>query len=350
LTEYLKYDIRTINDNYKNKINEKTKNSSIIHASLITNNNCSKIRDWRMSQKIHFYVSNIIDKIPNFQKKNKSSIKKENIDNNIINNNNKETPNNDNYYKIQKNKKLDNFDYFMSNNSKKNSDSFLKEKNKRINYNKKINQTTYNQYISSFQKYNKSINFDQSYKNRIQKNSHYINGRKISPLIFDLTKSIPLNQRKIKSKMNFQKILFDISNIKFKHLLLFFLDQKSIAILSSINSIFRKNLRNIFFKNISKKIFSENKDIYIKKIIRSVFKYSTFKTKNKMEFKSIYESMKYPNQKYNDIINNDLLRTFPQDINFKEGKKYYNKLFNLLTCYSNYNRNIVYAQSLNFLF
>jgi hypothetical protein len=128
------------------------------------------------------------------------------------------------------------------------------------------------------------------------------------------------------------------------------LDQKSIAILSSINSIFRKNLRNIFFKNISKKIFSENKDIYIKKIIRSVFKYSTFKTKNKMEFKSIYESMKYPNQKYNDIINNDLLRTFPQDINFKEGKKYYNKLFNLLTCYSNYNRNIGYAQGLNFLF
>ena len=69
-----------------------------------------------------------------------------------------------------------------------------------------------------------------------------------------------------------------------------------------------------------------------------------------MELKLIYDSMKYPNKKYNDIINNDLLRTFPQDINFKEGKKYYKQLFNLLTCYSNYNKNIGYAQGLNFLF
>jgi hypothetical protein len=117
-----------------------------------------------------------------------------------------------------------------------------------------------------------------------------------------------------------------------------------------VNKAFHKNIRNIFFNNLTKLIFSENKDLFIKKIIRSIFKYSSFKSKNKSELKLFYESLKYPNKIYTGIINSDLLRTFPEDQNFKEGNKYYNKLFNLLTCYSNYSKNIGYAQGLNFLF
>jgi hypothetical protein len=150
--------------------------------------------------------------------------------------------------------------------------------------------------------------------------------------------------------ISFQKFFFGLQNIKFKHLLILFLDQKSIAYLSSVNKAFHKNIRNIFFNNLTKLIFSENKDLFIKKIIRSIFKYSSFKSKNKSELKLFYESLKYPNKIYTGIINSDLLRTFPEDQNFKEGNKYYNKLFNLLTCYSNYSKNIGYAQGLNFLF
>ena len=114
--------------------------------------------------------------------------------------------------------------------------------------------------------------------------------------------------------------------------------------------MFYKNFRNLFYNYLTQKLLGEDKDIYIKKILRSIFKYSLFDEKNKREIRSIYQSMKYPNKTYIDIINNDLSRTFPNDPNFKEGDKYYKMLFNLLNSYSNYNKNIGYTQGLNFLF
>jgi hypothetical protein len=63
----------------------------------------------------------------------------------------------------------------------------------------------------------------------------------------------------------------------------------------------------------------------------------------------MYES--FCNQtSYIDIILNDLSRTFPYDSKFKKNEVNYNKLYNILTKYSNYNPIIGYAQGLNFLF
>ena len=45
----------------------------------------------------------------------------------------------------------------------------------------------------------------------------------------------------------------------------------------------------------------------------------------------------------------DLLRTFPNDNTFHEGSESYNKLFNVLKAYSNYNTEIGYAQGMNFI-
>ena len=331
-------------NNYKNNYYPKDKNNNIIGTSLLSSNiNEYKLNNLKNSQKIHFYVTNILENIPNFQKKNNHVIKKENIDNNIKYNNNKMFSNtNDNYYKIHKNEKSDK--YMLKKNKKDNSILFLDEKNLTINHN--INRSTFNNYIESYEKISKSINLEHSNKNKSENINYNINRRKST---HKSTISISLNKPKIKINM-LQKILFDLSNIKFRHLLIIFLDQKSIANLSSLNKTFYKNTRSFFFKNISKKLLAEGRDIYIKKIIRSVFKYSSFNIKNKSDFKLFYESMKYPNKKYNDIINNDLLRTFPEDINFNEGKKYHKILFNLLTCYSNYNKNIGYAQGLNFIF
>ena len=163
-----------------------------------------------------------------------------------------------------------------------------------------------------------------------------------------------INQKKIYHKRNLQKILFNITNIKFKHLLILFLDQKSIITLSSLNKIFHKNLRNNFYVYIyDKLISSKNKDL-VKKILRSVFNNSTYviskKYYNKNEFFFYYKSIQFPNPKYNDVIIKDLSRTFPNDENFSPGGTSYNKLYNLLSSYSNFKKDIGYAQGLNFLF
>lgn len=318
-----------------NIINKERKNDSLINThnsntNFLRNNknnmnlslyNHNKLCNLKMSQKIHFYVQNIIDNIPNTQKikinDNSIMINKEKNDDRTIDNNNKKS-----------NK------FFLYKNKKSYSENNLNENKKILLNNNCKNRTTFNNYITSYQK-QKENNIEQINLISSQNDYFYLNQDNIN----------------IKNKNSiFQTILFNISNIKFKHFLIIFLDLKSICNLSSINKIFHTNLRIFFFNNISIKLLSDNKDIYINKIIRSIFKYSSFQIKNKSEFKVFYESLKYPNKIYTDTINKDLLRTFPKDPNFRKGNKYYNKLFNLLTCYSNYNKNIGYAQGLNFLF
>ena len=137
-----------------------------------------------------------------------------------------------------------------------------------------------------------------------------------------------------------------ISNIKKN--IIDFLDDKSIMFLSCINKIFFKNIRIIFYTNIYNKIYKNNK--FIKKVKESVFKtVSIHLKKNKTQLEAMYESFSTKTP-YIDIIVNDLSRTFPNDIKFKKNKINYNKLYNILTKYSNYNPIIGYAQGLNFLF
>ena len=313
-----------------------TNNENKKFIFIKSNNNFSNLK---MSPKIHNYVQNILDNIPNVNKNERKNNKVKNeksFDNNNYNNLNN----------IITNK-------FINNRNGKNySQNILKETSSRklknsCNFNFYKNKTTYNNFSISYSN-NKENNIQKINQNVLQ-NSYYFIEEKEKSKNDILSKSSSFYDYK-KIKNDFQKIFFNISNIKFKHILISFLDLKSIACLSSINRIFYKNLRNIFFNDISKELFSDNKDIFIKKIIRSIFKYSSLKSKNKSELKILYQSIKFPNKVYTKIISNDLLRTFPNDPNFNEGNKYYIKLFNLLTCYSNYNKNIGYAQGLNFLF
>ena len=322
-------DFRNIISNCNSTNNENKK-----FIFIKSNNNFSNLK---MSPKIHNYVQNILDNIPNVNKNERKNNKVKNeksFDNNNYNNLNN----------IITNK-------FINNRNGKNySQNILKERSSRklknsCNFNFYKNKTTYNNFSISYSN-NKENNIQKINQNVLQ-NSYYFIAEKSKNDILSKSSSF-YDYKKIKN--DFQKIFFNISNIKFKHILISFLDLKSIACLSSINRIFYKNLRNIFFNDISKELFSDNKDIFIKKIIRSIFKYSSLKSKNKSELKILYQSIKFPNKVYTKIISNDLLRTFPNDPNFNEGNKYYIKLFNLLTCYSNYNKNIGYAQGLNFLF
>ena len=127
-------------------------------------------------------------------------------------------------------------------------------------------------------------------------------------------------------------------------LVIYFLDAKSIIILSSINKDFFQSLRSIFYKVIFNKIYKNKNMKLIKKLNNSLIKSVSDQYKS-----DIYKKITTQTP-YLDLIINDIDRTFPKDSNFKKDGKNYNKLFNILTKYSNYNKDIGYAQGLNFLF
>ena len=132
-----------------------------------------------------------------------------------------------------------------------------------------------------------------------------------------------------------------------------FLDFKSLLQLSSVNRSFYKNVRFFLFKFIYNNSIGSNtqrKDqkVFISKIITSIFKYCSIKIKTKKELKKVYSSFK-AKSKYDQEIIKDLTRTFPKDKSFSKDSNNSNKLYNILNCYSNFNKNIGYAQGLNFI-
>ena len=132
-----------------------------------------------------------------------------------------------------------------------------------------------------------------------------------------------------------------------------FLDFKSLLQLSSTNRSFFKNVRSFLFKyiynnSIGSYINRKDQKIFITKIITSLFKHCSIKIKSKKELKNIYYSYK-TKSKYDLEITKDLTRTFPKDKSFSKDSKNSKKLYNILTSYSNYNKNIGYAQGLNFI-
>ena len=87
----------------------------------------------------------------------------------------------------------------------------------------------------------------------------------------------------------------------------------------------------------------------MKKIIYSIFNHSSNKLKfrNKIQLKTKYNFYKYKST-FSDKIKQDLSRTFPKDPSFNTIENY-NKLYNILISYSNYNKLIGYTQGLNFI-
>ena len=177
------------------------------------------------------------------------------------------------------------------------------------------------------------------------------------PIFEDVNLLNNLIDNHIDKNKNFEiKNLYDIISKNFdfmpKKILLNFLDDKSLIILSSVDKQFYINLRVLFYNNIYKKIAFDKNNTFINKIKSSMLLYASNKINNCdiINLKRIYAS--YGDQKsiYEDLIIKDINRTFPNDINFKQNSQNYWKLYNLLTRYSNYNASIGYAQGLNFIF
>ena len=169
-------------------------------------------------------------------------------------------------------------------------------------------------------------------------NRIYSTGRNID--IIKLFSSV-----KYKNKLN-------ILNKQYEPLFIKYLDNKSIIYLSSINKNTFKEIRIILYSIIYEKMLinkGNDKEKFMKKIIYSIFNHSSNKLKfrNKIQLKTKYNFYKYKST-FSDKIKQDLSRTFPKDPSFNTIENY-NKLYNILTSYSNYNKLIGYTQGLNFI-
>ena len=206
---------------------------------------------------------------------------------------------------------------------------------------KKFNQVKNNQ--ESFRSYNNYNSLIHSYSLK-KKNINLTNCSK-------LIRHIKININNI-SKINLDDIIFSLENIKFKNYIENFLDNKSIIIISSINKKFHKNFRHLIYNKYYNNIIlnRNNNKKHINQIITSVLKYSSDKLKNlsKEDIKQIYNSFNYKSI-YNENIIKDLTRTFPNDKTFNKNSLGYYKLYNILTSYSNFNKQIGYTQGLNFI-
>ena len=154
------------------------------------------------------------------------------------------------------------------------------------------------------------------------------------------------------SKNNFKKHFFKIFQCpEFIEYLFYFCDihlLNKICLLSKQLYIYMKP---IIYSVIKRKIYIPNKvqkNLKIKRYLMQ--KYSTLSKLSPALMKKKYTDLKFENNHIYDVeIKKDLTRTFPDNILFKYGNNYYNKLYHVLTAFSNYNKNIGYAQGLNFV-
>ena len=232
-------------------------------------------------------------------------------------------------------------------------DNSFKEEINKSNMNK-----NYHNINSLFYKYTHIVNKNKSERN--SKNdalvcSYTIKRHKKNKNVYNCTKLIRYSNNKTKktknkTKNNLNDMIFEIKNIKFKHYIENYLDNKSLIILSSLNKDFYKNFRYVIYNKYYDKIILDKKskeNIY--EVIKSLLKYSSkLRNKSKEEINQIYNSFKNKSE-YNGDILNDLPRTFPKDTSFNKNSPSYYKLFNILTAYSNFNKQIGYAQGLNFI-
>jgi hypothetical protein len=138
-------------------------------------------------------------------------------------------------------------------------------------------------------------------------------------------------------------------NEKLVGMILIYLTNKDLFNLSLVNnSCFKMTSKSVLKKIMNKIIYNINKKKLIEKIWNNeLLKYSNFNHMN--NFDNVYLSYLNNSKKYDCDINKDLLRTFPKDDSFHKGSESYNKLFNVLRAYSNYNNEIGYAQGMNFI-
>ena len=284
-------------------------------------------------------------------KDNKNSINNI-IDNNYVGNissNNNIMKNNINIiiknninYNLNKKKKLSDQQLLK----KCNTDVILGNNNNEINEDNSSKKKTNNYYLFFCQE-------DSNDNNII--NQEYIssesstNSIKINNNIYHNNKN-----RKFNKKLNYiiKRLLYRVFNCEnFKNNLFYFSDINSLNKVCLLSKQIHKLMRPLIYRKISSIIYNPNKihkDLKIKKYLME--KSSPLTKFSPALIRKMYTDLKFENNhKYDTEIKKDLTRTFPDNILFKYGNNYYNKLYHVLSAFSNYNKNIGYIQGLNFL-
>ena len=140
---------------------------------------------------------------------------------------------------------------------------------------------------------------------------------------------------------NFIKILFSFCESDINLL-------NKISILSK--EIFKK-MKPLIYKKISNIINQYNKNNNLRnKIKERLMKNNSLLGKISNSILYIkYNDLLFENNKYDIEIKKDLTRTFPKNILFKYGNINYNKLYHILSAFSNLNKNIGYVQGINYI-
>ena len=130
-----------------------------------------------------------------------------------------------------------------------------------------------------------------------------------------------------------------------------FCNYKTLNKLCLLNKEHYKYLKPFINEKIKLKIININKNNIKNNIIKkSILMHTPLSKLSPVMIQKKYMDLLYEvNEKYDVEIKKDLLRTLPYDNSFQYGNENYNKLYHILSAYSNYNKNIGYAQGINFL-
>ena len=348
---------------------EQNNRDSIINKVLHFKTECNGIFNQIKSNNINNANNN--SNLNEIQGNKKLKEKKESI-NSIINNGNDK---NNKEINIEENGDIKNIENIIKNNLDYN-----------LNKRKFIMRKNDDNYLyQKLQKYNthSTLNNDLILKTKIdsiiqkEKDESSINIKKDSsiPDNIDKQNSLTLNRDLMFTKKRFKSISLNLNKqpkkpqhlINNKNILYEIIESNKILQILYSFCEFDNNLLNKFCL-LSKNIYKKIKPLIYQRISSIIFKYNeNNNTKNKikkylmknnsslMKLSSTILHKKYTdlifenNNKYDVDIRKDLTRTFPDNILFKYGNTYYNKLYHILTAYSNFNKNIGYIQGLNFL-
>ncbi len=338
-----------------------------------------------------------LDEDLSFISKNKGTIndryliKKNPLLNKILNNNKKETlklKNNEQHFKnhsltfpiqISTKFKEDKKQFKLNQINRKNlniSQIYIRENNFNIEYSNETNDDDSTSYINnidiscSSDENDIKINENKkeiNYNNNTKKQIYEINccGNK-NNIIFNPINNIKLNNENhiLKNNQINENNIYNNNNILknsqkfftyiplFSKLIFPYCNLEILNTLTLINKKIYKSFLPIIYLKLKEKILliNKSKDKEIKtKIKKKSFKYSPLYKNIKFIEKIYYENLYNYKSSYDLIIKKDLPRTFPDNILFKEGTNFYNKLYRILSSYSNYNKKIGYAQGLNLI-
>ena len=330
-----------LNEESKKDKSERNIDEMVLNKGNNIMNKVSKIKIIHENQKKKYMMKN-------------NKLNKKNIINNI--NKNKEKNENNKISNISKNEKSSKTINILKNSS------FTK-----INYDN-LQKKTDNNIKNSITK--NEINKDIIYNNKISKKSE--STKDIGGAEDEVMETI---EDSLRNSSNFMEInIFHttniysyktsinscikiISKILYKdniiETLINFCDLETLNKLCLISKKYYHYIKPNIYKIIRQKVFNYNKignNTNKNKIKNSLFKYSSLSEMSKILLEKKYKDLLFENKSiYDEQIKKDLTRTIPENLSFQYGKENYNKLYHLLTAYANYNKNIGYAQGLNFL-